>query len=986
VEKESNANYNVRKILFAFLISALFISPTLVFSSPSLELEKDTDSRYSSTSETNLYSLYFSTANESDMDGLITTKIPESGGQESKSALDEDVEFKTNKFLSSIDFFGRKFASEDSYFVTVNLFMKATGPSQSSVDWTISIETPSGEIGKTNWDGTVCESSFQNSCDFDYESFDISIGSNQMFSIQKDEQLEVKVTATMSGCNDGLFSNCEAEIAWNQISGDNRHSSLEVDGNALADTIIKTQRKGAQIAEGSKLEWYPNDVEDEMKMQFSIDVQSAFGRYDIKIIELFVRDPDGIYRVDHRITGADEGIEDSNNGIFGTYIWNYPSDLPSGEYSVELRVTDIQGNQVTIEHEKITMMEWGISVKDRNSGSTVYVAPGQYSYVDLEIKNIGDSSKAITAEVDLRTTLGSSWLVEVDSPEGYEIQSGGSTVYATLSLKAPEDLTGTPSKITIRVSAEGIVNGAEAFVDLDEIVYNLEETDVYTPPVVSIWSDDHKVPIANSSRPGSIDSTIPRFVNHDEFNPFILEIFNSAFGPDSFRIDVLKRSKSLIRIFDNSTNEQITEDPGDGTFHYPPDPNGEESGVQLPRFQTAELRLEIKPSLDREDSDIAEIQLEITSDGNSNLTSLVTFTVQRTFGIRAEVSQDCDGTPLGYMRVSLCSPDSERPELEFRTRITNSMSDQPAVNWLIQDPSSLKKNLDLNQAYGQWNFNIRNSDGEAVPRISLGSGEFTELFVTATLTNQVVSGNHTIYLRVIEDTEDSNPRYFDLPITFDIEPLPPNLQILQVSPNSLLLPGEEYSIQMKVKNLGNSPQTVLLDADVEQAEWKAEIGGLSGSPLVVIDPFDETGFTLIITVPDSARNADTIPISVSASPLDTEQSFPQSYTAKLSLNAVVELSSISDILISEIVNPRPITLVILVLSTFLIIPGIQFWFNRRRWSAQMEYMEALNSTNASSEENEEGLEKIDDSLPPPVTSSQEINDTERYEDDDIELI
>ena len=200
------------------------------------------------------------------------------------------------------------------------------------------------------------------------------------------------------------------------------------------------------------------------------------------------------------------------------------------------------------------------------------------------------------------------------------------------------------------------------------------------------------------------------------------------------------------------------------------------------------------------------------------------------------------------------------------------------------------------------------------------------------------------------------------------------------------MPGEEYSIQMKVKNLGNSPQTVLLGADVEQAEWKAEIGGLSGSPLVVIDPFDETGFTLIITVPDSARNADTIPISVSASPLDTEQSFPQSYTAKLSLNAVVELSSISDILISEIANPRPITLVILVLATLLIIPGIQFWFNRRRWSSQMEYIEALNSTNASSEENEEGLEKIDDSLPPPVTSSQEINDTERYEDDDIELI
>jgi len=980
VEKESNPDYKVRKALFAFVITALFFFPTLVTSSINVELQQDDRFQYSSPSETNLYSLYFSTANESDMDGLITTKIPESGGQESKSALDQDIEFKTNDFLSSMDFFGRKFASEDSFFVTVNLFMKATGPSQSGVDWTISIETPSGEIGKTNWDGTVCESSFQNSCDFDYESFDISIGSDQMFTIQKDEQLEVKVTATMSGCNDGFFSNCEAEIAWNQISGDNRHSSIEVDGNALSDTIIKVQRKGAQIAEGSKLDWYPNDIEDETKMQFSIDVQSAFGRYDIKMVELFVRDPDGIYRVDDRITGSDEGIEDSNNGIFGTYIWNYPSGLPSGEYSVELRVTDIQGNQVTIEHEKITMNEWGISVKDQGDRSIAYVAPDQVTTIELEIKHIGDSSKSITAEVELKTQLSSSWLVEVDSPGGYEIQSGGRTVFATVFLTAPSDLTGTPSKLTIRVSAKGLVDGLETFVDTDEIVYNVEKTEVYQPPVVSIWSEDHKIPIANSSRPGSIDSTIPRFVNHDEFSPFILEIFNSGFDADSFRIDVLKRSKSLFRFFDNTTNEQILEDPGDGTFHYPPE------GVNLPRFQTAELRLEIKPSLDREDSDIGEIQLEVVSEGNSTLKSLVTFTVQRTFGIRAEVSQDCDGTPLGYMKVSLCSPDSERPELEFRTRITNSMSDQPAVNWLIQDPSSLKKNLDLNQAYGQWNFDIRDSDGDVVPRLSLGSGEFTELFVTATLTDQVISGNHTIYLRVIEDTEDVDPRYFDLPITFDIESQPPDLQILQVSPNSLLMPGEQYSIQMKVKNLGNSPQTVLLAADVEQPEWEAEVSGQDQSPLVVIDPFDEIGFTLLITVPESARNADTIPISVSASPLDTEQSFPESFTAKISLNAVVEISSISEILISEIVNPRPITLIVLVLATFLIIPGIQFWFNRRRWASQMEYIEAINSGTSADLENEEESEILDDSLPPPVTSSEEIIDTERYEDDDIELI
>ena len=113
VEKESNPDYKVRKALFAFLITALFFFPTLVTSSINVELQQDDRFQYSSASETNLYSLYFSTANESDMDGLITTKIPESGGQESQSALDQDIEFKTNDFLSSMDFFGRKFAFND---------------------------------------------------------------------------------------------------------------------------------------------------------------------------------------------------------------------------------------------------------------------------------------------------------------------------------------------------------------------------------------------------------------------------------------------------------------------------------------------------------------------------------------------------------------------------------------------------------------------------------------------------------------------------------------------------------------------------------------------------------------------------------------------------------------------------------------------------------------------------------------------------------
>ena len=107
--------------------------------------------------------------------------------------------------------------------------------------------------------------------------------------------------------------------------------------------------------------------------------------------------------------------------------------------------------------------------------------------------------------------------------------------------------------------------------------------------------------------------------------------------------------------------------------------------------------------------------------------------------------------------------------------------------------------------YGQWQFRIEDDSGNAIPRVSLAPGDEIEVFVTVTLTSQVEFGNHTVYLRIVEDTPDADPRYFDLPMIFEIDSDDPKLEIVQVSPNRLLSPGDTVEIQMKVKNLGNSP-------------------------------------------------------------------------------------------------------------------------------------------------------------------------------------
>ena len=81
---------------------------------------------------------------------------------------------------------------------------------------------------------------------------------------------------------------------------------------------------------------------------------------------------------------------------------------------------------------------------------------------------------------------------------------------------------------------------------------------------------------------------------------------------------------------------------------------------------------------------------------------------------------------------------------------------------------------------------IEDENSEAVPRVSLSPGGFIEVFITVTLTTQVEQGNHTIYLRIIEDTEESEPRYFDLPMTFEIASDMPNLEIVRPSRSKLL--------------------------------------------------------------------------------------------------------------------------------------------------------------------------------------------------------
>ena len=977
MQASSTTNSGRGHFRLAIALTMVILAPICLSLAPASELRSIEPKSADDDVELKLYTLYISSQNTSaGGDGHITTEVPESGGQDSSSALDSEVEFRSSDMLSSLIVYGRsQHGSSSSYYLPLDMFLRATGPSGSTVEWSIRLKAGGSEIGTASWDTDACTQSFTNSCSFDHEEFEIDLGGDQSFTVSKDERMEITVSAEMSGCDGGSIpggSSCEAEVAWNEIDDENnRYSQLEVEANAISNSIVVLQREGAELAEGAELDWYPNDILSERAMQFTFDVKSSFGRYDIESTRLIMRDPDGVYRIDHIINEDDEDIEDTSQGIFGEYIWTYPSGLPAGEYSVELEITDIQGNAFLIEHDPVEMHQWGVSLNHRLNKLTEYIAPGETTAIPLQLVHKGDSTKSMEVEMEVLTILGSSWSLEFDSPGGYTLNAGGDILNPILTLTAPDDLTGTPEGIEIRAVAEAEVDSVLQVVDQDILQLDLEKIDVYQPPEVSVWNEEHDVQIANSTRPDDFDQTVPRYVEYEEFTPFLLEIFNTGFDADTFRVDVLQRAKSIIQIYDNDTGERILEDEGDGTFHT----------ALLERHSTQVLLFNVKPSSDRDDPDIGEIEVEVISNGNSSLRTTVAFTIQRTFGIYAEVSQDCDGSPLGHIRVSLCSPSSGNAVVDLRVRITNSMtSGESASWWRIQNPASLEENTDRDPAYGQWQFMVLDEDGDAVPRVSLGPGDFTEVFVTVTLTSQVVAGNHTVYLRIIEDIDDDNPRYFDLPMVFEVEAGNPNLQIVQVSPNYELLPGEAYSIQLKVKNNGNGPLTVLLDAEVEESGWSVDIEGPSGSPLIELEAFEEATFNLEVSVPDSANNGEQVPVQITATPFDTEQSWPEQYTAEATVTMTVGISSLLDILINEITHPRLSTMAISLVGILLLFAGIQSRMNRRRWTAHLAYLESLGG-----DEDEEGDDDEDPDLPAPVTSVEE-DESDDYEDDEIELV
>ena len=114
--------------------------------------------------------------------------------------------------------------------------------------------------------------------------------------------------------------------------------------------------------------------------------------------------------------------------------------------------------------------------------------------------------------------------------------------------------------------------------------------------------DEHQKQIADSTRPEAYDETLSHYVDADEVGDFFLDVFNTGFQTDAFKIRVLEQPDDWqYRFYDNDTGLELVEE---GIYSTTPD---------IGSTQILTIMMEVYPPADRDGVDIGLFKLSVTS-------------------------------------------------------------------------------------------------------------------------------------------------------------------------------------------------------------------------------------------------------------------------------------------------------------------------------------------------------------------------------------
>ena len=538
---------------------------------------------------------------------------------------------------------------------------------------------------------------------------------------------------------------------------------------------------------------------------------------------------------------SDNELKLDNEGLVGNTTYIYDSGIEAGEYPLNLTITDVQGNVIVYNHPQgITFLEYDIFLEfPVNQIPKLLVAPGQTSSIQLSVLHTGSIESDLQVEMELQQSLPAGWSEpNWDSPGGYTLSGGGSSVSPILTIQAPEDLSTIPDNYQIVVEAyayatSGVDSGSQ--VRLVSLPIDVEKVNQYGPPQIDVFDDvEQQKQIFASDRPEMYNENLSHYVDYDKVGDFYLSISNVGFDDDSYRIRIQEIPVAWsLKFLVNGTGSELTEQGIDSLT------------PTIGQGEKLIIKVEVYPPFEREAVDIGLIRLSVTSDNSDDevFTTPVSWTVHRTFGIVGEVISDSDGGTLGQI-----GPIPPGSTVTYNVRITDSSDNPGMTNWVIKNPAALQRNIDNDPGYATWLYEITDIEGNTALVAPLTGGQYFDIEVQITIRQQVEAGTHVVYLQVAEESNGEDEiRYFDLPLTIEVdeEVIPGNLVVEQKSQTSRVGAGQTIEIEYRIENLNNVEVDVIISVKAPDG-WDATLNDGEIIPFT-LGSFSSKDFTMQIT-------------------------------------------------------------------------------------------------------------------------------------------
>ena len=967
VNKMSVSKLDTPGRFIPLLIVLLFIGSVMPLgglSNSSKNTLEDSANIFKASSSNESYDLFIGAAtSESGGDGSISTMEPDGSSQE--ESILSTLEFYTNEMISDIQIYGEG----STPAIEISVYLKFEGNEGASADINFVLKSGSSVVESeqiTLEDPCTSSNPFGgNSCSYSVNIINIEIPSSG-FTVENGKRLGLEVDASIDGCQGsgigGGDGDCDVMMQYGDIDSTNSFSKIEVRANALSQSAVKVHMIGSGWTDSEVLEWSPNHRSEFRTMQFTLQIKDSFGRDDIETVNLIMSTNSGATVVFNKEFEDDDLILD-NDGLVGNYTFTYPLGIDPGDYDVLLEIQDIQGHTVLFQHQGVVFVEHDIYLTlPSTQPDTVLIAPGMTSNVEFLVEHTGSDSSDLQVVFDLARSLPSTWSESWDKPGGYSLNGGGSSAKPILQIDVPKgDLSTGPDKLEIEARAFADIDGTTTEVAVIEIVLDIEEVGVFAEPRISIFEDfEHQIQIVDSTRPEFYDETLSHYVDADEVGDFFIDVFNSGFDSDTFFIRVNAMPTSWqYKFYDNDTGLELTEE---GINSVTP---------SIGSHDILTIRMDLFPPAEREAQDIGLVSLQITSAGESDLRTDVSFTVHRTFGILAEVISDSDAGELG--RVESVDPGDT---VSYSVRVTDSTDTVGQTTWKLINPKDLERNKDSDIGYTNWDYSITDSSQNDVIVVSLESGSYADIELEIELPSNVEAGNHTVYLQIREEgVESSEARYFDLPVTVEVseEVQPGNLPITQKSEFTRFSSEEKKSIEFRISNDNNVQLDVFIELE-EPEGWEGEISASStqvggGFLFLTLPAYSSKDFFVELTAPSNLKDGSEVDFTLKVTPMDDEVPYAEEFNQISKFTFKTECRGVS-CLLNEIYQPEPQTIALFAGLLAILFLAV---YRRGRYNSSNYLIEEV--PQELEMEPDEGLD-----IPEPV-SEDSLED-----DDDLELL